>query len=457
MTPPVTERFATFVAETDYSALTPTAIENAKLHILDTLGVALAGYEHPVANIVLDYCRFMGGTPDVTIIGSSEKTSVPMGAFANGLLAHAIDYDDWDAIARVGHPSCQIVASSLSAGEATGASGKDLLKAYVVGIEIATQISAACPDIIKRGFHSTPIYGSMGSAAAAASMLRLATYQVRAAFGIAASAAGGLFRQQGSMVKPFHAGNGARNGVEAALLAQRGFTADEAIIENPIGFCDTFFFGDNSCDYEKMLEALGKPFYVDSPGLSFKLHPCSAPQFLAADATLHLLRQHSIHFEDVESVELRLNPFRYDRHYRPAVQSGLQGKFTTNYVCAVAILDGKLERASFSDAKTREPKVQEAMNKIRVIRDEAIPEKGEYCPVTMKLKDGRTVQYTATIQKGHAKNPLTEHEVEEKFRSNASVMLSQNQLEQTIACVRSLEKLGNLRELTQLLVPQASR
>ena len=452
MTPPVTERFATFVAETDYSALSPRAIENAKLHILDTLGVALAGYEHPVANIVLDYCRFMGGTPDVTIIGSSEKTSVPMGAFANGLLAHAIDYDDWDAIARVGHPSCQIVASSLSAGEATGASGKDFLTAYVVGIEIATQMSAASPDIIKRGFHSTPIYGSMGSAAAAASMLKLKTNQVRAAFGIAASAAGGLFRQQGSMVKPFHAGNGARNGVEAALLAQRGFTADEAIIENPIGFCDTFFFGDNTCDYEKMLDGLGKPFYVDSPGLSFKLHPCSAPQFLAADATLHLLRQHSIRFEDIESVELRLNPFRYDRHYRPTVQSGLQGKFTTNYVCAVAILDGRLERASFSDAKTREPKVQEAMNKVKVIRDETIPERGEYCPVAMKLKDGRTVQYTATIQKGHAKNPLTENEVEEKFRSNASVMISQDQAEEIIACVHSLEKLGNVRELTKLLV-----
>jgi 2-methylcitrate dehydratase PrpD len=202
-----------------------------------------------------------------------------------------------------------------------------------------------------------------------------------------------------------------------------------------------------------MLEGLGKPFYIDSPGLSFKLHPCSAPQFLAADATLHLVRQHSIRFEDIESAELRLNPFRYDRHYRPAVRSGLQGKFTTNYVCAVAILDGRLDRASFSDAKAQDPKVQEAMNKVRVVRDEAIPEKGEYCPVTMKLKDGRTVQYTATIQKGHAKNPLTEDEVKEKFRSNASVMLSQNQTEEIIACVRGLEKLGNVRELTKLMVP----
>jgi 2-methylcitrate dehydratase PrpD len=452
MTPPVTQRFATFVAETDYCAISRNAIENAKVHILDTLGVALAGYEHPVANIVLDYCKFMGGMPDVTIVGSSQKTSVPMGAFANGLLAHAIDYDDWDAVARVGHPSCMIVASSLSTGEATGASGKDFLRAYVVGIEIATQIAAACPDIIKRGFHSTPIYGSMGSAAAAASILKLKAAQVRAAFGIAASSAGGLFRQQGSMVKPFHAGNGARNGVEAALLAERGFTADEAIIESPIGFCDTFFFGNNTCDYEKMLDGLGNPFYVDSPGLSFKLYPCSAPQFLAADATLHLVRQHSIRFEDVNSVELRLNPARYKQHYRPTVQSGLQGKFTTNYVCALAVLNGRLERASFTDAKVGEPKVQEAMSKVKVIMDETIPERGEYCPVTIELKDGRKVQYTASIQKGHAKNPLTEDEVLEKFRSNITVMIAKEQGEEIIACVRSLETLGNVRELTKLLV-----
>ena len=122
MTPPVTQRFAEFISSTDYSAISRNGVENAKLHILDTLGVAFAGYEHPVANIVLDYCKSMGGTPDVTVVGSSQKTSVAMGAFANGLLSHAIDYDDWDAVARVGHPSCMVVASSLSTGEATGAS-----------------------------------------------------------------------------------------------------------------------------------------------------------------------------------------------------------------------------------------------------------------------------------------------------------------------------------------------
>jgi 2-methylcitrate dehydratase PrpD len=453
MSVPVTETLATFIASAEYSSISERAIANAKLHILDTLGVALAGYEHPVARIALDYCKYMAGPTEVTIWGSDQKTSVPMGAFANGLLAHAIDFDDWDHIGHVGHPSCMVVASSLSTAEAIGASGKDFLRAYSVGIEVGTQISAACPtDIHSRGFHSTPIFGSMASVAAAASMLRLSADQARAAFGISASGASGLHRQQGSMVKPFHAGNTARDAVEAVLLAKRGFTADPTIIEASRGFCDSFF-GENRCNYEKMLQGIANPYYLDTPGLSFKLHPCSAPQFLAADATLHLVREHKIRADDVARVELRVNPLRYKRHYRPAVETGLQGKFTINYVCALAVVDGRLERASFYDAKLKDPKVQEAFKKVDVVVDESIPEKGEYCPVAIELKDGRKFQYTATIEKGHAKNPLTEDEVLAKFRDNIKERVSQERGEELIACVRGLDSLGNVRELTKLLVP----
>src|SRR6185503_3699052 len=222
MNSPVTATLAKFVAETAYTSISANAIKNAKLHILDTLGAALAGYEHPVARIALDYCGYMSGPQEVTIWGSELKTSVPMAAFTNGLLSHAIDYDDWDAVAHVGHPSCTVVAAALSTGEAAGASGMDFLRSYVIAIEVGTQISAACPSgIHSRGFHSTPVYGSLGSVAAASSILKMSADKVRAAFGIAASGAGGLSRQQGSMVKPFHAGNASRNGVEAVLLADR--------------------------------------------------------------------------------------------------------------------------------------------------------------------------------------------------------------------------------------------
>ncbi|HSF56546.1 MAG TPA: MmgE/PrpD family protein, partial [Candidatus Binatia bacterium] len=378
--PPVTETFARFVAETDYPTISEKTLANAKMHILDTLGAALVGVSTDTAAIAFDYCKRVGHSDESTIWGTGQKSSAPMAAFVNGLLGHAIDFDDWDAFIHAGHPTCMVAAAALGLGEVIGSSGRDLLRAYVLGIEVLTKIAANAPNVQDRGFHSTPVLGSIGASIACASQMRLDAERIKAALGIAASGAGGIHRQQGSMVKPFHAANAARNGVEAALLAEKGFTADAAIIEGPRGFCDTFF-GPGTCDYEKMIEGLGKPYFLESPGLGLKLHPCSAPQFLAADAALHLKRERSIRFADVVKMEVKIPPLRYQRHYHPEVKTGLRGKFAINYVVALAFLDGKLEIETFTDAKANEPQVQDALSKVQVIVDESIPEPGPYCPV----------------------------------------------------------------------------
>src|SRR5499426_4181174 len=245
--------------------------------------------------------------------------------------------------------------------------------------------------------------------------------------------------------------NAARNGVEAALLAEKGFTADAAIIEAPRGFCDTFF-GPGTCDYEKMIADLGQPYFLESPGLGLKLHPCSAPQFLAADAALYLKHKHNIRFADVAKMEVSIPPMRYQRHYHPEVKTGLRGKFAINYVVALAFLDGKLEIDTFTDAKANEPEVQDALSKVRVIVDETIPEPGRYCPVSVDLKDGKRFSYTARIAKGHPNNPMTEEEVLNKFRSNAKQALSPQKFEALVHDVQHLETIGNVRKLIELLV-----
>ena len=373
-----------------------------------------------------------------------------MAAFANGLLGHAIDFDDWDAFIHAGHPTCMVASATFSLGETIGSSGKDLLKAYVLGIEVLTKMAANAHNVQDRGFHSTPVWGSIGAAIACASLLRLNPDKIKAALGITASAAGGIHRQQGSMVKPFHAANAARNGVESALLAEKGFTADAAIIEAPRGFCDTFF-GPETCDFEKMIDGLGKPYFLESPGLGLKLHPCSAPQFLAADAALHLKREHNIRFADVAKMEVSIPPLRYQRHYHAEVKTGLRGKFAINYVVALAFLDGKLEIDTFTDAKANQPEVQDALSKVQVIVDETIPEPGPYCPVTVELKNGTRFTYTARIAKGHPENPMTEEEVLEKFRSNAKQVLSPQRSEAVIVKMRNLETVDNVKELVALL------
>ncbi|HSK31427.1 MAG TPA: MmgE/PrpD family protein, partial [Candidatus Limnocylindria bacterium] len=340
--------------------------------------------------------------------------------------------------------------AALPLAEHIGACGKDLLLAYVLGIEVICKVAANAPNVQDRGFHSTPVFGSLGAAIACASLLKLDADKVKAALGIAASAAGGIHRQQGSMVKPFHAGNAARNGAEAALLARAGFTADAAILEAPRGFCDTFF-GPGKCDYEKMIENLGKPYFLESPGLGLKWHPCSAPQFLAADAALHLKRQHTIRYEDVAKIEVSIPPLRYARHYAPEVKTGLRGKFAINYVVAMCILYGKLELATFTDEKVNQPQVQEAFSKVQVICDETIPEPGPYCPVTVELNSGARFTYTAKVAKGHPKNPMTESEVLDKFRGNAKLAMSEKRAEELITAVNNIENLDSVKNLARWL------
>jgi 2-methylcitrate dehydratase PrpD len=145
--PPVTDTFARFVAETDYSTLSDKALANAKMHILDTLGTALVAVTTDTAVIAFDYCKRLDQSEESTIWGTRLRSSAPMAAFANGLLGHAIDFDDWDAFIHAGHPTCMVAAAALSLGEVIGSSGKDLLKGYALGIEILTKIAANAPNV----------------------------------------------------------------------------------------------------------------------------------------------------------------------------------------------------------------------------------------------------------------------------------------------------------------------
>jgi 2-methylcitrate dehydratase PrpD len=449
-TAPVTDTLARFVVATEIGSISEKTLSNAKLHILDTLGVALAGVATPVAEIALSYCKRLGASSEASIWGTKAKAAVSTAAFANGLLSHALDYDDWDAFIHVGHPSSMIVGAALPLAENIGASGKDLLKAYVLGIEVICKLATHSPNMQDRGFHSTPVFGSLGAAVACASLLKLDAAKLKAALGVAASAAGGIHRQQGSMVKPFHAGNSARNGAEASLLASQGFTADPAIFEAPRGFCDTFF-GKDTCDYDKMIENIGKPFFLETPGMGLKWHPCSAPQFLAADAVLHLKREHRINFADVAKMEVSIPPLRYARHYAAEVKTGLRGKFAINYVVAMCFLDGKLEIATFTDEKVNQPQVQDALSKVKVIVDESIPEPGPYCPVSVEMKNGTRHSYTAKIAKGDPRNPMSEDEVMGKFRGNAKAAISETQAKEVIKAVNRLESIDNVKTIVDLL------
>ena len=446
----ISEQLATFVVNNRYEDIPQEAIEKAKVMFLDIIGVALAGTRiEETGKITIDYVREAGGTPESTVIGGGLKTSAPNAALANALLAHALDFDDYEPS---GHPSGMLVASALALGEKGKLTGKQVLQSYILGLEIYEKLAIIDLLMSETGWHGTAVFGTMGSAAAAAKALGLNDEETVMCLGIAASAASGILRENGSMTKPYQVGKSARNGVEAALLAKKGFTSDAGVIENPKGFCD-LFAGKGRWDSSQITRNLGNPFHIVNPGLGIKLYPCGGVKFVRCiQGILELRKENNIAYSDVTEVELRVSRRQVNLDIVEP-KKGLEGKFSMRYICARALLDGKLGVDTFTDEKVNESIVKEALAKMKVIVDATIPDDWlkAWSEVTIKLKNGKSFTRRIEIPKGDQRNPVSLSTVIEKFRGNASLVLSGAQSEKVIEMVSSLDKAKNLTELMNIL------
>ena len=227
----ITRQLASFVADTRIRDIPPDALRRARDALIDTLGVGLAGSREPGAKIARQYAQELGARPQASVWGTPLATSPAEAAFANGISAHALDFDDSMPTLR-GHPSAPLIAAALAVGEVTGASGRSVLAAYVLGIEIGGKLGRVLgTGHYMRGWHTTSTVGTFTATAIAARLWRLDAGALQRAWGIAASQVSGLVRNFGTMTKPFHAGRAARCGVLSAWLANRGQTADNAIFD----------------------------------------------------------------------------------------------------------------------------------------------------------------------------------------------------------------------------------
>src|SRR5512143_3494004 len=222
----VTKKLAEFIVNADLAGIPPEAREIGKRVILDLLGVALAGTRDPMAKIMTEYIKDTGGRPQARVWRKKFKTSPPLAALANGTFGHALDYDDINRNMR-GHPTVPVLPATLAAAEEEKSSGKQVLEAFIIGLEVETKLGAGMnPHLFENGWHPTAILGAMGATAAASKLYKLPGEKVCMALGIAGSLASGLRQNFGTMTKPLHAGRAAQNGVTAAQLARRGYTAD---------------------------------------------------------------------------------------------------------------------------------------------------------------------------------------------------------------------------------------
>jgi 2-methylcitrate dehydratase PrpD len=459
-----TEKIAGFIVDTDYENIPRDAVDKAKRTALDCLGAALAGVAEPVSQAITGYVTKLGGPLQASVVGAGVKVSVPDAAMANGSIAHALDYDDCGV--KIGHPSVLVLPAVLSLGEHLGASGQDILTAYIVGLEIEGKLALHADfKLMQARLNHQTWYGSIGAAAACAKLLRLDVAKTRMALGIAANFACGLSANHGSMAGAMAAGNACRNGVIAALLAQEGVTANPNIIETKNGFYDTLV-GAGHYDAERMAEDLGNPFYIESPGIGLKKYPSCYHTHRALDGVFQLLGEHRLSDKDIAEVEVGTSEraMRVLAFSEPA--SPYQAKYSMPYCIAAAVVDREVTLETFTDHKMEDRGIVEARKKVQLsfpdvpiwpgLADVGPDTEFVGNPVTIRMTDGRSYSARVDIPRGDPALPLTDKELLSKYRDCGRRQLRPNDMERSVDLVLGLEGVTDIGTLMTTLSSRLS-
>jgi 2-methylcitrate dehydratase PrpD len=457
----LTLEVATFIKNTKYEDIPEDVVELGKKSILDGLGLALCGSVAGTGGLSRTYVRSLGlVNGGSTIIGSSMKASPRFAAFVNGIGIHADDYDDTQlAVADdrvyglLTHPTAPVLAPALALGEARSLSGRDLMTAYHVGVEVECKIAEAiAPRHYEDGFHSTGTCGAIGAAAAAAKVAGLDRTQTLRALGIAASEAAGLRENFGTMTKPFHAGRAAESGVVAAEMAGLGWTAAEQILEAPRGF---FHAAGGGYDPAAIVHKLGRPWTFRSPGISIKPYPSGSLTHPAMTELSRLIQAGNIDARNVERVDVGTNRNMPNAliHHHP--KTGLEAKFSMEFCMAALLLYGKAGLAEFTDEVVNRPEVRNMMQRVH-FGVNPVAEAAGYNKMTtileIRLQDGSTRTGRADFAKGSPAIPMSYAEVAGKFLDCAAfAKWPTERAKATVELVRKLELLSDVRKLTSML------
>jgi 2-methylcitrate dehydratase PrpD len=454
----VIERLAAYATAESFERLPAEAVSAARLAILDTLGVTLAGSVEDTAVRARALIAHRRSAEEATILGTSLRGCVEDAAFANGTASHALDYDDVQA-SLSGHPSAPILSPTLAVAERAGASGRALITAFVAGVEIESKIGRAInPAHYEVGWHSTATCGVFGAAAATAKLLGLSFDRTVHAMAIAASMASGIKANFGTDGKPLHVGHASRCGVEAALLAQAGFVGNPAALEHVDGFGSTHGGGAKPM-WEQTVTGLGAPHEIVDPGIGVKRFPACASTHQSLDAVLALIDEHAIDPASVEAVECAVHYMAPHQLIHDRAQTGLEGKFSMPYTVSVALLDRTVGMAQFADERVRRADVQAFMPKVRMFvhpeqtTRECLPTR--FSEVTITLKGGTRLVRRVSQAKGQPKNPLTVGDLELKFRDCAARVLPADRVESALATVGTLESVPDVSVLARMLAGTA--
>jgi len=436
-----------------YEDLPPQAVHWAKVSIVDTIGCALAAVDEEAPRIAE---RVLTGGVSVgpsLVWGSTRRVPVLDAAVINGTAAHALDYDDCNN-SLAGHPSIAMLPGIVALGESLGASGRDVVLAFVTGWEAQARIAHAVNvHHYEKGWHPTATLGVFGGTVGAARLLGLNAAQTAKALAIAVSLSAGVKANFGTMTKPLHAGQSTRHGAYAALLAKEGFTAAVDAFEHKQGFFEVFN-GAGNYDAQKVMPHWADPLDILAPGVGLKQYPCCASTHSAIDAMLVLREQHGLTPENVAKIESVTHARALAHTNRPDPQSTLDAKFSVQYCVARALLHGEVTFAHFEGEAIRDARVRSLLDRIEV-RPHTFQPKGmdeHYeCHLYVTTTDGRQLSAKVEQPLRGPCNLAPPDRLESKFRDCAARALRADAVEPLFAAIGKLESFGDVREITRMM------
>jgi 2-methylcitrate dehydratase PrpD len=422
----------------------PVSFEWGRHAFLDWLGVTIAGSQEPSARIAAAYVRGEAQSGPATLIGSADTLPASLAAFANGIAAHALDFDDNNSLTG-SHPSAPIISAVVALAEREGARPAELIQAVAAGMHAQALVFAALGHSgYLRGFHSTGTLGTFGAAAACARLLNVDAETLQHAFGAAATQAAGLKASFGTMSKHLNAAKAAANGLLSVELARRGFTGAADAIESRQGFAWTH--SDEIAIHRAKEQAKGMPAIRSTV---FKYHACCFGTHSAIEGVLQLRSRHTIEPQSIESVELCVAPAIPDICGISEPATGLEGKFSITYATALALLGRSTGPEAFTDAVVQDADVRALMARIDVTPtpDLAL---GSSTEVRLRLSSGRV--HTAAVAIGSAVDAdlsVQWDSLLRKFTSLAEPVVGQARAEEIATAVSDLEHAESVSDIVR--------
>lgn len=444
------EVLADFVVSLELSRIPVDVVEHAKLCILDWLGATVAGAnEKEALELVKLFKEFK--PEEATIIGFGVKIPSHDAAYVNGAISHMIELDDIHREAII-HPGVPVVPAALALSEKLEVPGKVFVESVIAGYEVEIAIGKAVNPSHYKYWHTTGTCGTFGAAAAACKVLGLNFEKMVNAFGIAGTHVAGLIEVFGTSSKPLNAGRAARDGVIAALLADRGFTGPRTILEGDKGF---FKATSTERDYDKGFRGLGIVYEITRNG--FKRHSSCGHTHAAIDAILSLKKKLGLTPHDIVEVEVGTYSDAFEivgKNYEPKTPA--EAKFSLPYCIAVALLDGAVSLKQFTHERIMRSDVRNLARKVKVYVDDevnALYPRKLGAKVRVKIKNGDIHEELVEVAKGNPENPLSKDELIDKFIQLASIRLSLDKCKEIVEMVMELERLSNVRELLEVMTP----